>query len=475
MASSGTIDGTRSGTRPYLRIRWNIDQTDISGNRSRLRLRLYLVAPYRVNFSTTKSGTLQGSSFSYTGGASGTGEWLLNTRYVWVSHNADGSKTQNLSANFSIDITFSGSWLGTLSVSGNAVLNNIPRASSVSLSNFNVSASSLSVTVTKASSGFTHDFTLYFGTSDWIAEWYISNKTSSTTPTLSLNSNIRHRLTSRMPNTTSASVRIRCRTFNGSTHIGTSYDTATVTIPNTSSYQPSIDSLNIGISGNGRDKTIGKYVQNISKADVDFTSTVRAGATVKSRRITIDGTNYNGNNVTSNVLRNAKTVTITARVEDSRGRVATSSDTITVHAYKPPTIDNFSAVRDSDAPANVVIMYSATWTPLETDNDLTLKINRGDINLKDDTASGIGAVGSMLTSVGNSVTSSYSFSFIATDTFGNSASAIATVSTQKVVIDIHKNEGVGIGKMHEQGSLDIGGDVYINDCLVPYFTEWEEW
>ncbi len=66
---------------------------------------------------------------------------------------------------------------------------------------------------------------------------------------------------------------------------------------------------------------------------------------------------------------------------------------------------------------------------------------------------------------GRSVTSSYTYTLTLTDTFGNSASASATVSTQKVVLDIHKNEGVGIGKIHEQGALDVGGNVYLGGDL----------
>ena len=36
-----------TGTRPYLRIRWNIQGTDTPGNRTLVGLNLYLVAPYR--------------------------------------------------------------------------------------------------------------------------------------------------------------------------------------------------------------------------------------------------------------------------------------------------------------------------------------------------------------------------------------------------------------------------------------------
>ena len=36
------------------------------------------------------------------------------------------------------------------------------------------------------------------------------------------------------------------------------------------------------------------------------------------------------------------------------------------------------------------------------------------------------------------------------------------------MLDIHKNEGVGIGKLHEQGVLDIAGDMYLNGFNFSY-------
>ncbi|WP_459593390.1 DUF859 family phage minor structural protein, partial [Enterococcus cecorum] len=41
----------------------------------------------------------------------------------------------------------------------------------------------------------------------------------------------------------------------------------------------------------------------------------------------------------------------------------------------------------------------------------------------------------------------------------------ASISTAKTLISYHKDVGVGIGKMHERGSLDIGGDTYVSGVI----------
>jgi hypothetical protein len=92
-------------------------------------------------------------------------------------------------------------------------------------------------------------------------------------------------------------------------------------------------------------------------------------------------------------------------------------------------------------------------------------IKRGSTTIQNVTGTD-GTVSGTLVDTDVSVTSSYTYTLTLTDSFGNSASASATVSTDKVVLDIHKNEGVGIGKIHERGALDVGGKVYLNDGVV---------
>ena len=265
MATSGTINGTISGYRPYLRINWSRIETDVGGNRSKLRLQLYLMHPYRVKYSATKSGVLQGSSFSSTTDVNGTGNTLLRTQDVWVGHNSDGSKTQALSASFNIAISFSGSQLSQLTVSGNASITAIPRASTLSAFSFAShmkpsTAVTINYTVDRKSDGFRHQIKLLDGSHE-VQVWdnISSNGASAVTlSTASVNS-----LLNRLSNTTSRSLTLRVATRSGvgGGWIGSAV-TRNATISVDATIKPSISALSLSQTGNS---VSAHYLQGKSK------------------------------------------------------------------------------------------------------------------------------------------------------------------------------------------------------------------
>ena len=91
-------------------------------------------------------------------------------------------------------------------------------------------------------------------------------------------------------------------------------------------------------------------------------------------------------------------------------------------------------------------------------------------NVVVDVTSTVATFGATVTSTGNDVVQSYEFRVVLTDQFNRTATATATVTTQKVVLDIHKNEGVGIGKLHEEGALDISGLTHIHGDALRLFN-----
>jgi len=100
------------------------------------------------------------------------------------------------------------------------------------------------------------------------------------------------------------------------------------------------------------------------------------------------------------------------------------------------------------------------------DNNLTIQVQRRSAggtwsNVVSDVTATNGSFDATVTSTGNTVTQSYEFRLYVSDQFNNSAEATTTVTTQRVVLDVHKNEGVGIGKIHEQGVLDVDGEIYL--------------
>lgn len=481
MARSGTINGNRSGTQPYLRISWSILSQDIPNNRSRVRLQLILVSSHSLHFSARKTGSNNGVGFTYTGGFSGTGTRTLNTRDIWVNHNTNGTRTQSVNGSFNITITWGGSRLNSLSVSGNMNLDRIPRASS--LNSFSIgshlrpsTSNTVRLSISSADGSFTHNIQLRDG-STVLQSWNGQGLPTS----LNISDSTVNTLLNRMSNTTSRTLTLRVQTRSGSSNIGSAVTrTATATVHD--NVQPSSSVPTASINGSGRDSDIDRYVQNISRVNMSAsTFSAGYGASVRSRRLIIrhsSGTNverseHNGASATSPTLGRSGTYNIFSQVTDSRGRSFTSeARTVTVEAYSEPVIRRFRAERVEATPTSVSIRREGNHSNLGGLNPADIIVSYRTLNgdwqeissasLPNHTGDSFGATP---TSTGHSVTESYEFRLVVTDSFNNSAEATSSVSTQRVVLDIHKNEGVGIGKIHEQGALDVDGGAYFQDGL----------
>ena len=492
MATSGTFKGSRGGNSygPWLELDWARQQTDIANNRSLIRLTLRLHASNSLYFSASKSGTLHGSSFTYTGNFSGTGSKVLRTRDVWVNHNSDGSKSQSFSASFNIAVSWGGSQLSSISVSGTASITDIPRASTISAFSFASNlkpstAATINYTVSKKSTAFRHQIQLRDG-SHVVQTW--DNIDSNGASTVSLSTASVNSLLNRMNNVASRSLTLRVATRSGVSGgwIGSAVTkSATATVDAT--VKPTVSALTVSQTGN---TVSAHYLQGKSKVTGKFTRTAVGGATIASSSITVrrKTSNTDVQTINSNSGTTGKAVSLTGTYEargtakDSRGRVTnTAWKEFTVTAYSSPTITNFSAARNGTTATTVNISRATTHTVLGTSNHLTYSIQRKQgtgawTNVNTGATGSIttsGATGSA-TSTGNSVTTSYDFRMVITDKFGESAESVVSVSTQRVVLDIHKNEGVGIGKVHERGVLDVNGTIYTDGEIRLQHSDYPE-
>lgn len=176
------------------RIRLWIDQVSqsISGNSSQVRVRLAL-----LNTTTTFSGYNCSAYVDFDGGRrlnwSGSPSVLSYNQTVWlidqtvtVGHNADGTKTFGLMANFS----GSGGWSpGNLTIGGNSfTLTTIPRSSSVSVSS-GVIGSAVTININRQSSSFKHTVRYAWGNKQGTIA---SNVDTSTTWTIPLDLSLIH-------------------------------------------------------------------------------------------------------------------------------------------------------------------------------------------------------------------------------------------------------------------------------------------
>jgi hypothetical protein len=482
MALSGTIWGSFSAkstsiARPY--ITWSADQS-ISGNTSTVTAKLYFVRydGYRSwdlngqNFTVSIAGDGTTQNQPYDIGPNGQND-LIMTISKTVSHNDDGRKSINISASGNTN----NSALGTISLSATITLDTIPRASdftAFTLSNptLNTStATTINYTVDKKSSSFSHDYTLKYGSST-IKTWTGSGSGSlSTTLTASeVNSII-----NLMSNTTSGTLKMTMQTKSGSSKIGSS-KTINEGISLNGGIKPNASGLSVAISGSGRDKTINKYVQSISKVTASFNRSAGYGASISTSNITVkrqsDGANSqtisDNSGTTSNPVGLSGTYIVTGYVKDSRGRTDTVSTTITVHAYSSPKVVSFNTSRRTSPSTTVDAVINVSWSPLGTSNPTDIVIKGVDNNgvstthytLNDSTA---GSFNTTQAYTGQSDASSYTYTITVTDSFGNEAPAIATVGTSFVELTISKGKGIGVGKVHEEGALDLGGLLVVND------------
>lgn len=477
MASSGTFTSTHR-SYIHLDLDWKILEQQIGNNRSKVQLTFKLrVTGNGINFSAPKNAVLQGSSFKYTGGFSGTGTKTLRTRDIWVSHNNDGKKTQNFNASINIAINFSGSNLGNISVSGDATLDSIAQASTLTAFGFPNSlqignANSINYTVDRKNSGFRHQLQLKDGNTT-VRQWDNLNTNGANSVSLSA-ANVDN-LLGRMPNGTTKSFTLRLATRNGNdgSFVG-NVNTRTASATVHSNIAPEIFSTYAEIVGNTWAINQGIYVQGQTGVEAEFSSNASGGANVRSRNIKISNTN--GGSIvdgmfqhTINTLNNSGNTTITYEIEDTRGRKTTSTKTINVLAYSPPKINDLTANRLDSNNTTVEIYRAGTTSTLGNRNSSTLVVeyqpmNGGDwTNVEDIPFTGNFDNTSQATGV--SISSSFIFRVTVKDDLGNSSTSQETVGTAQVLVSYVRDEGVGVGKIRERGVLDVGGEAFFSDVL----------
>ena len=327
MALSGTINGTTSNSGIKSRIEWSAVQ-DINANTSTITAKGILY--WTSNLQTWGTGTyymsidgVQGSNTVYAE-ISYNSNTVVITYTRTVSHNADGTKS--LVLDFSGGI--SGTTLTSIDCQGTITLDTIPRASSFSIPSSVNMGSSLAVSITRASSSFTHDVKLTFNGQTVSA----SNVGTSATLAVPIG------WASQIPNATSGTGTVTVTTKNGSTTIGTTSKNISVAVP--SSVVPTLTLATALVTGYS-----GLYLQGVSKCKLTGTAAGVYGSTIKS--ISYSGAGYTGSGTTytTGVLNVTGDITFTATATDSRGRTVTKQAKITVIAYSKPSISNYSVQR----------------------------------------------------------------------------------------------------------------------------------
>lgn len=370
-----------------------------------------------------------------------------------IAGNADGTKTINIAANFQC-FTWDGKGGSGWSVSGsqNVTLRTIPRTSSVSMPATTMGSAG-TISISRASSSFTHTLTYAFGN----ATGTIATKTTATsvswTPPTSLASQI--------PNSTSGSCTLTCYTYNGNTLVGTSTTTVTLSVP--ASIKPTIT----GITATRVDGTVpsswGIYVQTKSKVTLAITGAVGAGgSTISSYSITGGGLSYTASSVTTGFLNTSGSITFTGKVCDSRGRWSDESTvTITVVPYAAPRFNSYSTQRCTSAGASssngtyAKSTVGFSYWSCSGKNTITTAVAYKKSSDSSYTNAGVSFTsGTQFIFGGGNLNTDFSYDirFTLTDAFGT-VTVVDSLSTASVLMDFKAGgTGLAVGKVSETDS-----------------------
>lgn len=481
MATSGLVKtNTAFG---YVQLSWSLSSQSVENNTSTVAYTLSIYRSSNISSNASKSYSININGSTVASGTvtiGGSGTKTIKTGNVTIPHKADGTKTFAFSFSQQIDITWSGSWIGTVTGSGSGALTTIPRATTPTLSASSVDlGTAVTITMSRASSSFTHTLKYSFGGASGTIGSGLGTSTAWTPPIT---------LAAQIPNATSGTATITCETYNGSILIGTKTVSIVLKVP--ASVVPTINSVTRSEAVTSPDiaSTFGGYVQHQSKIKIVTAASGAQSSTIASYTVTIRDANstgtpllatYYGNNVTTDVLNWETTkIKIGVTVTDSRGRSASVSYDEDVLSYTPPKITTFTAFR-SDASGDPD--YDSTNLKITVNFDIATVNNLNgkyyEILYKVKGASswaGTIASGNIYTRNESFITSGITFSgdnayelrLNIYDTF-KSAFATIDIPTAFTLFDCRSTgKGIAFGKVSEADRMEIAMDVELTGKLL---------
>ncbi|MDR1001870.1 MAG: DUF859 domain-containing protein [Oscillospiraceae bacterium] len=275
----------------------------------------------------------------YAIGGSGSGTKEICSKTVTLTHNTNGSLSVSVEAYLTIgSITYSGvSFSGTYTASGTFSPNTIARGSTISSITPSVTAdgtAAVSIALNRHSTSYSHSVAITFGSYSHTIN-NVATSTSYVIPQSWLNA---------IPNSVSGLATVSVTTLYQNTQIGNKATSQfTIAVPN--SVIPSISSLTAALNDTLSPSNWGVYVQGKSKATISLAATGSYGSTITSYSISGGGYSGTASTLTTGILSSSGTITFTAKVTDSRGRMATNTVSITVNPYTLPSITGATSQR----------------------------------------------------------------------------------------------------------------------------------
>ena len=475
----------------YFWVKWELSDQNIAGNKSTISWSCGVTPGHKFYSNAVKMSavTINGSQV-YAGGTYSNitdyKERTLASGTLDISHSSDGSKTFTVSA-FSGQLWNYSYYLTATAEAQSFALPTIPRAT-VPVIGEVVLGQTVTIGLPRAVSSFTHTLTYTFGSSSGtIAEGAGTEAQWRDVP---------YDLATQIPSSPTGIGTLTCKTYNGSTLIGTQSVNFTVVVPNNSATQPS-DTISISPVSSLAEPFNSLYIQGRTKAKITHTAVGKYGTAIRSYTATVDGQTYTGQDITTEILSIPGSRSITGIVTDNREISGTTTSSITVLAYTPPSVERntsenalicaraladgtldddgtslyiacsrkYSSLYGNNS-ASVQVRYKAEssewsdWVTFFSENEAVAGVAVAGIAV----AGGTGATGDNYSGVIEGITlaveSPYTIELRAVDRLGESGGTLSfAISTSEATVDLGEGgNSVGVGRRAHIGTekrLDV--------------------
>lgn len=294
--------------------------------------------------------------------------------------------------------------------------------------------------------------------------------------------------------TATAQLEIEAETFVGGVSYGTVSTSVTITLPSDAAPTASCTPNRTWVSGVSSAGKIAAYVQGKSGVSFAFSGSGKYGATISSYELVIENKTYttSGNSITHSPISGSGTVSYKYTVRDSRGLSRTYSASLTVIAWKKPSITTFEVERTTEDNALAIdgtcvratlkagvsslkvggveknslkyyVRYrkagTSTWTNCDTETLSAISINKS-VQLKKS--------GTIIDTFDDM--SGYEFHVIVSDIYDNSQAG-SGLATKEVWWDVDKDTGsMGFGGESVSGGTtpryDFYGPIYARQGIT---------
>ena len=326
-----------------------------------------------------------------------------------------------------------------------------------SIANFTI-GNAITIPITKYSTSFVDNLVIKYGSTSIKTVSNISNGASVSFTTSELNT-----IYSLMSTVNSGTFSFTLSTYDGSTLVGSSSQTATGSITNANptftasniSYQDS-NNTTYNVTQNRQ-----HLVQNLSNLLVTISSaTGNKGASITKYEATINGvmkSRTSAGNIDFGVINSGSNLTLSVKVTDSRGNTTTATKTVIFLAWSLPT-GVISLKRKNNYEDTSYLKVQATYSSINSKNTITIKYQ-----YKKTTDSSY----SSQTTISNntektiSLSKSYAWDFkiTLTDKFGTTTYNTVLAKGQFILFVDTKKLSVGVNCFPTQTeSLEVNGE-----------------